>query len=60
MLMFFFFFYQTLTFWSYFLLFYYIFMFWEERDIKYSKNTYLASFLAEVSYKILTELTLGG
>ena len=32
-------------------------MFWEERDIKESKNTYLAQFLTEVSNKTLTEQT---
>ena len=36
------------------------FIYREEKDIKESKNTYLASFLTWVGYGILTELTLGG
>ena len=35
-------------------------MLWEERDIKESKNIYLASFLTEVGNGTLIELTLGG
>ena len=37
-----------------------LFMFWEERDIKEGKNTYLVSFLTNVSNRTLTELTLVG
>ena len=33
-------------------------MFWEERDIKESKNTYLAPFLIEVDNGTLIELAL--
>ena len=33
-------------------------MFWEERGIKESKNTYLALFLIEVGNETLTELIL--
>ena len=36
------------------------FVFLEEKYIKWSKISYLALFLKEVSYRILTELTLGG
>ena len=32
-------------------------MFWEERDIKGSKITYLALLLMEVGYGTLTEIT---
>ena len=35
-------------------------MFCEERDIKVSKNTYLAKFLTDVGNKTLTEIILGG
>ena len=61
-------FYKTLTFLSCFLLsfcvcffifFIFILMFWEERDIKESKNTYLTLFLTEVSNGTLIEITLG-
>ena len=40
-------------------LFFFIFilMFGEERDIKESKNTYLAPFLTEVGNRILIEIT---
>ena len=34
-------------------------MFWEERDIKKNKNTYLFPFLIEVGNGTLTELTSG-
>ena len=56
-------FYKILTFWSCFLLIFYVFfflMFWDKRGIKENKNTYLASFLTDVDYETLTELTLGG
>ena len=36
-----------------------LFMFREMRDIKESKNTYLAQFLTEVSNGILTNLQVG-
>ena len=49
-------FYKTLTFLSCFLLFFF-FLFWEERDIKGRKITYLTIFLTEVDYGILTKLT---
>ena len=35
-------------------------MFWDKRGIKENKNTYLASFLTDVDYETLTELTLAG
>ena len=55
-------FYKTLTFWPCFLLLLLLLllMFWEERDIKESKNIYLASFLIEVGNGTLTELTSFG
>ena len=34
-------------------------MFWEERDIKESKNTYLTIFLSEVGKGTLIEIILG-
>ena len=38
-------FYKTLTFWSCSIIILCFFMFWKERDIKESKNAYLAPFL---------------
>ena len=37
-----------------------IILFWEERDIKCEKNTYLPLFLSEIDNIKLTEVILGG
>ena len=36
------------------------FMFWEERDVKERKITYLAPFVIDVGNRTQTELILGG
>ena len=52
-------FYKTLSFLTLIFIYFYFLMFCEERDIKVSKNTYLAQFLTEVGNGTQTEIILG-